>query len=131
MATVKKFEELEIWKLAEKQDCSIFPLTLEGSFSKDWRLIDQIRRSCGSVMDNIAEGFGRGGNKEFTNFLTIARGSNDEVRSQLHRANNRKYMTVALFEELLAQNNTIGIKLNNFITYLNQSDYKGSKFIGR
>ena len=128
MATVKVFEELEVWKLAEQQDIDIFPLTTQGTFAKDWGLIDQIRRSAGSVMDNISEGFGRGGRNEFINFLAISRGSNDEVRSQLHRAKNRGHLTIEKHEELVAKNNTLGVKITNFITYLGQSDYKGKKF---
>jgi four helix bundle protein len=128
MATIKTFEELEVWKLAEQQDKDIYPLTLSGSFSKDWELINQIRRSTGSVMDNIAEGFGRGGKKEFVHFLTISRGSNDEVRSQLHRAKNRGHIDQELHQVLVDKNNTLGVKLSNFITYLNQSEHKGQKF---
>ncbi len=128
MATIKKFEDLEVWKLAELQEKEIYPLTLEGAFAKDWGLIDQIRRSSCSVMDNIAEGFGRGGRNEFVNFLTYSRGSKDEVRSQIHTTFNRKHINQEKYDELIAKNNNLGIKLTNFITYLNQTEYKGQKF---
>ncbi|WP_255157389.1 four helix bundle protein [Ferruginibacter sp. HRS2-29] len=85
MATVSRFEELEIWQLAREQANELYLAYTEGTFSKDYELRNQISRSSGSVMDNIAEGFERSGNKEFINFLLISKGFNGEVRSQLHR----------------------------------------------
>lgn len=86
MATIKSFEEIEAWQTARSLSKEIFGLTNFGSFSKDYGLRDQINRATGSIMDNIAEGFERGGSKEFIQFLAIAKGSAGEVRSQLHRA---------------------------------------------
>ena len=83
MATITKFEDLEIWKLAREQANQIYKLTQDGGFSKDFELKNQINKSSGSVMDNIAEGFERFTNKEFAKFLIISKGSNGEVRSQL------------------------------------------------
>jgi four helix bundle protein len=128
MATISKFEDLIIWQLAEQQEKEIYQLSKIGTFSKDFELINQIHRSSGSVMDNIAEGFGRGGNREFINFLSIARGSNDEVRSQLYRAKNRGHITSELLDELCLKNNNLGGKISNFIGYLNQCEIKGQKF---
>ena len=80
MATVSNFEDLEIWQLARQQAIDIYHLYSKEPFSKDWELKNQINSASGSVMDNIAEGFERLGNKEFVNFLLIAKGSNGEVR---------------------------------------------------
>jgi four helix bundle protein len=92
MATIKSFEEIEAWQRARPLSKEIFELKIFGSFSKDYRLRDQINRSTGSIMDNIAEGFERGGTKEFIQFLAIAKGSAGEVRSQLYRARDRKHL---------------------------------------
>src|ERR1043165_7006866 len=89
MATITRFEELEIWKLAREQSKEIYLLTRVTNFSKDFELKNQINASAGSAMDNIAEGFDRFTNKEFSQFLVISKGSNSEVRSQLYRAFDR------------------------------------------
>jgi len=83
MATISSFEEMEICQLARKQANDLYEIYIQGSFAKDFELRNQINASSGSVMDNIAEGFERSGNKEFFNFLVVAKGSNGEVRSQL------------------------------------------------
>jgi four helix bundle protein len=73
--TIKRFEELEIWQLARELCKKLIGLSETTSLGKDFSLKDQILRSSGSVMDNIAEGFERDGKKEFINFLYIAKGS--------------------------------------------------------
>ncbi len=80
MATISRFEDLEIWQLARQQANEIWLVYNEGPFAKDFELKNQINAASGSVMDNIAEGFERSGNKEFVHFLLIAKGSNGEVR---------------------------------------------------
>ncbi len=84
--TVKYFEDLEIWKLAREVTNRVYSLTRKDAFSKDFGLVDQIRRASVSVMSNIAEGFERGGNQEFIQFLFIAKASYGEARCQLHIA---------------------------------------------
>ena len=86
MATVNRFEDLEVWQLARKYASSIYQLTLQEKFSKEYKFKDQIKDSSGSVMDNVAEGFGRESRLEFINFLGIAKGSLYESQSQLYRA---------------------------------------------
>jgi four helix bundle protein len=99
MAIISTFEEMEIWQMARKQANEIYEIYSRGDFAKDFELKNQINASCGSVMDNIAEGFERSGNKEFFNFLIIAKGSNGEVRSQLYRALDRRYISKEIFNK--------------------------------
>lgn len=86
MATISKFEDLAIWHNAREFCKDVYALTKHSEFSTDYRFKDQIRASSGSIMDNIAEGFERDGNKEFIQFLFIAKASCGETRSQLYRA---------------------------------------------
>ena len=93
MSAVKDFEELAIFQKARELSKKIYPVTNREVFKSDYRFVQQIRAAAGSIMDNIAEGFERTGNKEFLNFLYIAKGSCGEVRSQLIRANDIGYLT--------------------------------------
>jgi four helix bundle protein len=128
MATIKKFEELEIWQMSRELDKKIFSLTEKEKFNKDFGIRNQIRDSAGSVMDNIAEGFGRGGNKEFVNFLSYAIGSCSETRSQLYRALDRNYIDHIEFTESYNLSKMIISKCGSFVTYLNKSNVRGEKF---
>lgn len=128
MATVQSFEDLEVWKRARVLANRIYVLTCEGSFAKDYSLKDQINRSAGSIMDNIAEGFDRGGNKEFVTFLSYSKGSAAESRSQLYRAFDRKYIDEKTLHELKEESLEISKMISGFMTYLQRSGMKGSKF---
>ena len=125
MATITKFEDLEIWQLANQQTVD-FDLVVETTpLVKDYELRNQINASSGSVMDCIAEGFERSFNQEFRNFLVMAKGSNSEYRSQLYRCLNRKYIAQGKFDELYNKNIKPGNKTMSFINYLQHSNYKG------
>jgi len=126
--TISRFEDLEIWQDARSLCKTIKTLTCKTPFFNDFKLRDQIRSSSGSIMDNIAEGFERDGNKEFIQFLTIAKGSNGETRSQSYRAFDYDYITQKELDNLLEQTEALGKKIGNFIKYLKNSELKGKKF---
>lgn len=126
--TVENLEDLEVWQLSRTISKKIYSATKKEPFSKDFRFRDQIRASSGSVMDNIAEGFGRGGTKELLNFLSIARGSNEEVRSQIYRAYDFEYIDGSQFDDLMSFANSISRMLSSWINYLKKTDIKGNKY---
>jgi four helix bundle protein len=128
MATIKDFEDLKTWQIARELCKDVFRITRYEQFSKDFKLKDQIRGSSGSIMDNIADGFERNGNKEFTQFLAIAKGSSGEMRSQLYRAFDFGYIEETEFEELRQRTKNLSQSIGAFITYLNQSEIKGPKY---
>ena len=106
MAEIKRFEDIEAWQRTRQLVQAIYEISSLGDFAKDFGLKEQIRRAAVSVMSNIAEGFERGGDKEFLQFLALAKASGGEVRSQLY---------VAL--------------VAGFMRYLQQSDLRGSKYL--
>ena len=127
---VKNFEDLEIWKDARLLTRGIYQLTKDLKFSKDFALRDQIRRAAVSIMSNIAEGFERGGNQEFIQFLYVAKASCGEVRSQLYVAVDQSYIAQKDCEELTKSFRRLSIMISNLIDYLKRSGMKGSKFNG-
>ncbi|WP_166921562.1 four helix bundle protein [Flavobacterium poyangense] len=129
MATINRFEDLEIWKEARRLATEIHLVAIETKLNSDFRFKNQIKASSGSVMDNIAEGFERDGNLEFRQFLSIAKGSAGEIRSQLYRAFDFEYITEQKFEILKTDYENLSGKIKNFITYLNKKDFKGNKFL--
>ena len=128
MPTLQKFEDLDIWQLARALSKKVFLLTKTEKLNKDFSLKDQMNRSSGSIMDNIAEGFGRGSRLEFIQFLSIASGSADELKSQLYRCRDRSYIEQGDFDELYNEAFILNKKINGFIKYLNTSLIKGTKF---
>ena len=123
-----RFEDIEIWQEARELCKLVFKITSIEPFSKDFRFRDQIRDACGSIMDNIAEGFERDGHKEFIQFLFIAKASCGETRSQAYRAFDANFIAQEDLDNLLNRTHSIKIKTLGMINYLKKSDHKGSKF---
>ena len=131
MATIQRFEDLEIWKKSRLLSNNIYPLTFIEPIASDFRIKDQMRGSVGSIMDNIAEGFERGSKFEFINSLTIAKGETGELKSQLYRCLDNKYISQKIFDELYNLANELTMMITSFISYLNKSKNKGQKFKNR
>ena len=131
MAKINYFEEIKSWQRARVLNQKIGNYIDTGRFKHNYRLIGQIEGSAGSIMNNIAEGFERSGNKEFIQFLYIAKGSCGELRSQLYQAIDRNYIAQTEFEELKKDCIEISIMLSGFITYLEESELKGVKYKNR
>jgi four helix bundle protein len=128
MATINRFEDLEIWQEARRLAKEIHIISIETGLKSDFKFKEQIKSSSGSVMDNIAEGFERDGNIEFRQFLSIAKGSAGETRSQLYRVFDFDYINEQKLELLKKDYENLSGKIKNFITYLNKKDFKGNKF---
>jgi four helix bundle protein len=128
VATITRFEDLEIWKLARELYKNVFQLSSREPFSQDFRFRDQIRASSGSVSDNIAEGFERGGNKEFIQFLFVSKGSCGETRNQAYRAFDSDYITQEELDDLLRRTEILARKTTNLIKSIKASDHKGIKY---
>lgn len=128
MATVQKFEDLQIWQLARVLCNDIFKLIIETKLGNDYKLKEQINGSSGSVMDNIAEGFERDGNNEFHYFLSIAKASCGETRSQLYRIFDRKYVSEKENEDIKEKTIILSRRIGAFMSYLRNNEFKGNKY---
>jgi four helix bundle protein len=125
---IKNFEELEIWKDARALTRAVYQLTSDPRFSKDFGLRDQIRRASVSIMSNIAEGFERGGNQEFIQFLYVAKGSCGEVPSQLYVAMDQDYVDQKVVGDLLTSLKRLSIMIKHLIDHLKSSGMRGPKY---
>ena len=131
MATFTKIEELEIWQLARAFAKDIDGIVKSDNFNDESGLKKQIKNSSGSIMDNIAEGFGRSSRNEFVNHLTIARGSAQETRSQLYRCYDLQLINNNEFTSLMSQSEILLKRITALLNYLTRSPIKGPKFKGR
>jgi four helix bundle protein len=128
MTSIEKFEDIEAWQRARVLCREIYKVTAQENFSRDRGLCGQIRRAAVSVMSNIAEGFERGGNKEFLNFLLVAKGSAGEVRAQLYIALDAGFLSEPEFAHLNSLCIETSRLTSGLMRYLANSDYKGTKF---
>lgn len=131
MATITRFEDLDVWKKARILSSKIYELSFQEHLSKDFRLKDQMRGSVGSIMDNIAEGFDRGSRLEFINSLGIAKGETGELKSQLYRCLDVSYVSQNIFNQLYEEADEVARMIASFIEYLNKSEIRGQKFKNR
>jgi four helix bundle protein len=128
VSTFKSFEEINAWQRARDLTRRVYQISSEGLFARDYALRDQMRRACISTMSNIAEGYERSGTKEFVQFLSVAKGSVGEVRSQLYVALDQEYMSVATFEQLSGEAMEISRMLSGLMKYLRKAGMKGTKY---
>lgn len=128
MAVAKRFEDLDVWIAAKDASVMIYKITENENLKKDFGLKDQIRRASISIISNIAEGFERNGNKEFIQFLSIAKGSAGEVRAQLYIIKELEFINEEEFILLNEKVTQVSKMLSGFINYLKQSELKGTKF---
>ncbi|HMQ55696.1 MAG TPA: four helix bundle protein [Anaerolineae bacterium] len=128
MATINRFEDIQAWQKARELTTLVYQCTRQEAFARDFGLRDQIRRAAVSAMSNIAEGFGRDSNRDFIQFLSIAKASVSEVQSQLYVALDQAYINRDQFEQAYQLcGETIRV-LSGFIVYLKQSSFKGIKY---
>jgi four helix bundle protein len=124
---VQEFEDLNVYQRARELTNRIYELTRDGTFARDFGLVDQIRRASVSIMSNIAEGFERGTNAEFVQFLYFAKGSSGEVRAQLSIAFDQKYISTDDYEDLTDRCRRISGMLSNLSNYLRQPKFAGRR----
>jgi len=124
MATIKRFEDLECWQAARELTKYVYKLTKKQKFSRDFELVNQIRKSSVSSMGNTAEGFHRNSNKDFMKFLGYSRSSVAETVSHSYVAYDQEYIDEGELEEVRRLADIAWKKINNFISYLNESSKK-------
>ena len=118
------FEEIEVWQLARTLVKEIYTLTSKDIIKRNYSIVDQIQRATLSVMNNISEGFERHSDREFANFLNIAKGSTGEVRSMLYVMLDMKYIDNETFQHFYTQTTTISKSLSGFMAYLKNKPLK-------
>jgi four helix bundle protein len=128
MSKIERFEDIVAWQKARELTKDVYARSRQGAFAKDFGLKDQVQRASVSIMANVAEGFERGGDKEFIQFLSMSKGSCGEVKSHLYVALDQQYLSPADFGSLYQSADEVGRLLSGFMGYLRQSDLKGRKF---
>ncbi|MFN4233730.1 MAG: four helix bundle protein [Bacteroidia bacterium] len=120
MATIEKFEDLDVWKQGMLLCSIIYEITNNFKFTNDFALKDQIRKSAISIPSNISEGFERESKNQFIYFLMIAKGSCGELRTQIKIAKSLNYLTDDEYEKVLEICLSISKQLSGFIKYLKE-----------
>lgn len=114
--------------MARKITNEIYSLSKQEKFNRDFALCSQIRRAAISILSNIAEGFERNGDKEFLQFLSIAKASCAEVYAQLYVALDQEYIDDTQFKKIADDLEETGRIISGLMKYLQQSEMRGSKF---
>jgi four helix bundle protein len=128
MAKAERFEDIKAWQKARELVKSIYRVSATGRFERDFVLRDQIRRAAVSVGANIAEGFERGGDREFLQFLSFSKGSCGEVRAHLYMAADQGYVPPGDLQALMDQALETSRIISGLMSYLKASELRGSKF---
>ena len=128
MVAITRFEDIEAWQQARQLTRDAYGITSAGDCARDYGFRDQLRRSAVSIMSNIAEGFERGGNKEFIQFLSLAKGSCGELRSQLYIALDQGYISRQQFDEMSLKTTSIARMVSGLMKYLKDSGIRGPKY---
>jgi len=129
MASIQKFEDIAAWQKGRELTQQFYRSTSREKFRHAFTLKDQIKRAASSITSNIAEGFERGGNREFIRFLSVPKGSASELKSQLYIALDAEYIYKQEFDDLDQQTHSIVLLLAGFIKYRKRSGFRGQKFI--
>ena len=128
MTKIERFEDIEAWKRARELVSDIYQISSTGEFTRDFALRDQMRSACISILSNIAEGFERGGNREFLQFLAFAKGSAGELRAQLYIAVDQQYITTDIFDRIVGKTTEVSRMLFGLMKYLQSSELQGTKY---
>ena len=128
MASIERFEDIEAWRTARQLRRAVYRLTRAKPFSSDFALVDQIRRAAISIGSNVAEGFERGGKREFIQFLSHAKGSAAEVKDQLYCALDEAYLSQQQFDDTYRLADRTARLIGGFMTYLRSTEVTGHKF---
>ncbi|MGB7622238.1 MAG: four helix bundle protein [Terriglobia bacterium] len=128
MTKIERFEDIEAWKRARELVSDIYRINSTGKFNRDFSLRDQMRSACISILSNIAEGFERGGNREFLQFLAFAKGSAGELRAQLYIAVDQQYIAPDEFDKIAGKITEVSRMLSGLMKYLQSSELQGTKY---
>ena len=130
MATITKFEDIQAWQKGRELKQAVYRCSKRGAFARDSALREQIRRAAISITANIAEGFERGGNREFIQFLSQSKGSTGEVQDHLYTALDENYISQEEFDTLYKLATEVAKITGSIMNYLRQSEIRGLKFRG-
>jgi len=118
MVAIERFEDIQAWQSARELTQTVYTVSTQGAFARDFRLCDQIQGSAISVMSNIAEGFDARTDREFIRFLGYARRSATELQSQLYIAIDQNYINQKKFDHIYTQAIKTKSLIGGFIRYL-------------
>lgn len=127
MATFGRFEDIEAWQNGRRLTVAVYRASRESAFARDFASRDQMRRASISITSNIAEGFKRNSAAAFLHFLSIAKGSAGEVRSQFYVALDERYIDEQVFDELYALTTTIIRQIGGLMRYLRNHNTSNSQ----